>query len=178
MKGEPMPTKIKKSLSINFAAGFGGAIALALLVLYTGTTAIIALNVILCAGKQSCTVPVTDGTVFVFTTVGGLISALVVAALAMTTPGNNPSEHLQEFGLGPDLEKTASLLVVIYLVVWMLTGVTALVVGVMLFPAANKTLSDAGTTWLGLSVAAGYAYFGIRPTDGGLKKEDVKKGGK
>jgi hypothetical protein len=167
-----MPAKTKNPNSINFAAGFGGAIALALLILYTGTTGIIALSVILCAGKQNCTVPVTDGTVFVFTTVGGLISALVVAALAKTTPGNNPSEHLHDFGLGPDLEKRASLLVVIYLAVWMLTGVTALVVGVMLFPSASKTLSDAGTTWLGLAVAAGYAYFGIRPRDDGLKKSD------
>jgi hypothetical protein len=49
--------------------------------------------------------------------------------------------------------------------VWVFNGLVALIIGVMLFPNANQTLSDAGTTWLGLAVAAGYAYFGIKPSE-------------
>jgi hypothetical protein len=43
----------------------------------------------------------------------------------------------------------------------MVVGALALAVGVMVFPEVNDTLSNIGTTWLGLAVAAGYAYFGL-----------------
>jgi hypothetical protein len=45
----------------------------------------------------------------------------------------------------------------------LVTGLTALIVGVMIFPDSNATLGEIGTTWLGLAVASGYAYFGISP---------------
>jgi len=44
------------------------------------------------------------------------------------------------------------------------TGFAALLVGVMLYPDSSATLSEIGTTWLGLAVASGYAYFGLNPT--------------
>jgi hypothetical protein len=43
------------------------------------------------------------------------------------------------------------------------TGLIALIVGVIVFPDSNSTLREIGTTWLGLAVASGYAYFGISP---------------
>jgi hypothetical protein len=54
-------------------------------------------------------------------------------------------------------------LAIAYLVIWLATGLLALVVGTMLYPNVNQTLNDIGTTWLGLAVASGYAYFGIKP---------------
>ena len=51
----------------------------------------------------------------------------------------------------------------IYLVVWLVVGVVAVVVGVIVFPKVNQTLYDLGMTWVGLAVAAVYAYFGIKP---------------
>ena len=61
---------------------------------------------------------------------------------------------------------TLNIVVAIYLLVWMLTGLAALVVGVMIYPvnangvAINSTISDLGTTWLGLAVSAvGRVYF-------------------
>lgn len=35
--------------------------------------------------------------------------------------------------------------------------------GGLMYPDASKTLANLGTTWLGIAVAAGYAYFGIKP---------------
>lgn len=56
-----------------------------------------------------------------------------------------------------------TLLELAYLLVWLFTGLSALVVGVMIRPDVNTTLSDIGTTWLGLAVASGFAYFGVQP---------------
>ena len=114
-------------------------------------------------GKPACSVTENDGTVYVFTTVGGLVSALVVAVLANTPPGHNPAEKLGNLGV-PNVEESGKTLVGIYLGVWMLTGVTAVIVGVMLIPNASKTLSDMGTAWLGLAITAVYAYLGIQPS--------------
>jgi hypothetical protein len=48
--------------------------------------------------------------------------------------------------------------------VWVALGVSAYVVGAMWYPDALKPLTDLGQSWLGLAVAAGYAYFGINHT--------------
>ena len=52
-----------------------------------------------------------------------------------------------------------------YLAVWLITGLAAPIVGVMVHPKLNSTLSDIGTNWLGLAVASGCAYFGLDPTN-------------
>ncbi|MES0038847.1 hypothetical protein NKJ74_26880 [Mesorhizobium sp. M0046] len=102
-----------------------------------------------------------DGFKYVVTTVGGLVSALVIAHLTVAEPGNAPT-----IGSFAPESKTAvyatNTVVVLYLLAWIATGLAALVVGVMLFPNASSTLSDIGSTWLGLAVSAAYAYFGIR----------------
>jgi hypothetical protein len=51
----------------------------------------------------------------------------------------------------------------VYLGIWIIVGLGALVIGVMVYPEANSTLNNIGTTWLGTAVAAGYSYFGITP---------------
>ncbi len=50
-----------------------------------------------------------------------------------------------------------------YAIIWILTGLSCLVVGEMLYPGANQTISDIGASWFGISVAAGYSYFGVNP---------------
>jgi hypothetical protein len=106
---------------------------------------------------------ITEGMVFVVTTVGGLVSALVVSQLAVTQPGENPTAKLLSADASQRAKSIANVVSIIYLAVWGITGLAALIIGVMLYPNANTTLRDAGTTWLGLAVAAGYAYFGIQP---------------
>jgi hypothetical protein len=113
------------------------------------------------------------GYIYVLTTVGGLVSALVIAQLSVTKPGTTPTigGTAPESNLGIYATNTV---VGVYLFAWVFTGIAALVVGVMLCPDGNKTITDLGTTWLGLAVTAAYAYFGIQPSGRGgeEKKED------
>ncbi len=152
-------------MTSNFGKIFGGMVAVSLLLLYAITMGFLVAHVIICGQDAGCVAPfpITTGMIFVLTTVSGLVSALVVASLAATEPGTNPSRQWIGEGASEASQKKANYIVAIYLGVWAFAGLTALVVGVMIFPGANQTLSDAGTTWLGLAVAAGYAYFGIKP---------------
>jgi hypothetical protein len=140
-----------------FAPVFGGAIAFILLLIYAGTLGYMTYHVAL-AGAQGDFAPVVfpQGVVAVFTTIGGLVSALVIAKLAITTPGENPAivqqENLWVAGIS-----------LAYLMVWLLSGLAALVIGVIMYPGINQTVSDLGTTWLGIAVASGYAYFSLDP---------------
>ena len=151
----------------NFGIIFGGIIAYILLMLYAVTVAHIIWGVVECAGNTQCEQQnFPEGITYVVTTIGGLVSALVVSKLTITEPGDNPgiiraAESHKEI-------PWATKLVLAYLGVWLITGVCALVFGVMAYPDVNKTLSDIGTTWLGLAVASGFAYFGVQP----IKRSD------
>lgn len=142
---------------------FGAAIAIILLALYGYGTLFLINTVLACAGKDPCQAPAnTTGVVYVVTTVGGLVSALVVAQLAVTEPGKSPS--IGTFVPTTRQAITATNVVVLaYLVIWIAIGLAALVIGVMRYPDVNSTLADQGRTWLGLAVSAAYAYFGIKP---------------
>lgn len=139
----------------------GSIIAYILLVLYSGIAVYIIIKVIECSKDQSCSkLDLHSGLTYVLTTVGGLVSALVVSRLTITSPGSDPAVF-SNFGKGQPL--AVNIIVWCYLVIWTLTGFATLVVGVLVYPDICKTLSDIGTTWLGLAVAAGYAYFNVDP---------------
>ena len=55
-------------------------------------------------------------------------------------------------------------LIALYLAIWFIVGLSALLVGTMIKPDISSTLSELGTGWLGLAVASTYAYFGLDPT--------------
>jgi hypothetical protein len=148
-------------MSKYFYSMVGGSIAVILLLLYCVSMYFI-ITAVPCGGGATCP-KTTDGTVFVVTTVGGLVSALVISLLAVTNPGENPGAKLVAANAGPTAMKVTNVVVILYLVVWVVTGLAALVVGVMLYPGIDKTLGDSGTTWFGVAVAAGYSYFGIKP---------------
>lgn len=148
-------------------AFFGSVIAVLLLCLFSFSTFyVISLVVENCRSMPVCE-PASplfgDGFKYVVTTVGGLVSALVIAHLTVTEPGNAPTVG----SFAPESKAAVyatNTVVVLYLLAWIATGLAALVVGVMLYPKASSTLSDIGSTWLGLAVSAAYAYFGIRPS--------------
>lgn len=144
----------------NFRFVFGGIIAIVLLLLYAFTNGLLINNVINASREV-----VNDGVIFVHTTVGGLISALVIAELAITKPGDAPGSRVLDQHTTERFRANVARVTAIYLIVWLILGLSALVVGVMLYPDVSDTLSDTGTTWLGLAVAAGYSYFGIRGTE-------------
>jgi hypothetical protein len=138
----------------------GGIIAYMLLILYGGIAVYIIQQVISCSVDPSCSrVELHDGLIYVLTTVGGVVSALVVSKMTITTPGSDPAV-LRHF---EDHAPLVNIIVWCYLVIWTVIGLASLVFGVIIFPGICKTLSDFGTTWLGIAVAAGYAYFNIDP---------------
>ena len=141
----------------NFPAVFGAVIAYILLILYACTVGYMTYEVIWHGTKEF-----NSGITYVVTTVGGLVSALVIARLAITQRGDVPALVPQVRGAAPP-GPTLNLLAAAYLIGWLLTGLTALVVGAMCYPDVNKSLGEIGTTWLGLAVASGYAYFGLNP---------------
>lgn len=154
-------------MSSRFGAVFGSTLAFALLGLYSWSTFWLILRI---AEKNGAAITVSDGYTYVLTTVGGLVSALVIAQLSVTRPGGTPKVG----GYEPESKAgvyATNTVVAIYLFVWIATGLAALVVGVMLYPGASKTISDLGTTWLGLAVSAAYAYFGIEPGGGQTAQE-------
>ena len=139
----------------------GGIIAYILLILYTGIAIYIIIKVIQCSHDPLCgTLDLHPGLVYVITTVGGLVSALVVSRMTITYPGTDPGVFRH---LGEGQPTIVNIIVWCYLIIWTFTGLAALIVGLLVFPDICKTLSDLGTTWLGLAVASGYAYFNIDP---------------
>jgi hypothetical protein len=150
---------------------FGSLIAIVLLFLFAFATFYMASDVITYCGNSNPCVPPTasrigPGLIYVVTTVGGLVSALVIAQLSVTKPGSSPTVGSFSPTSTPAVIATNTV-VGLYLLGWIATGLTALVVGVMLYPNISSTLSDIGTTWLGLAVSAAYAYFGIEPSSDG-----------
>jgi hypothetical protein len=160
-------------MSSRFGAVFSATLALVLLALYC-SSALYLIYQIYPLGN-GCMKPTgyEGGYIYVLTTVGGLVSALVIAQLSITKPGSTPTigGTKPESNLGIYATNTV---VGIYLFAWVFTGIAALVVGVMICPEGNKTITDLGTTWLGLAVTAAYAYFGIQPTETKNDKLDAK----
>lgn len=162
---------------------FGGLIAVALLMLF-GWSVYQMIQEVLghcehVAGQPNddCPPPETplvrEGLIYVVTTVGGLVSALVIAVLSVTRPGGAP----EMAGFSPNgkwMRRLTNGVVSLYLILWLIAGLSALVYGVMWYPGVLPTLSDIGTTWLGLAVSATYAYFGLNPP-GNTKPEDSKE---
>jgi hypothetical protein len=95
----------------------------------------------------------------------GLVSALVVATLAATRPGDVPTGMAGQ-SLSGNAQRVSQIISSLYVAIWMACGTAALFVGVFQYPSIDQVhlssaLSTLGLTWVGLAVAASYAYFGI-----------------
>jgi len=144
---------------------FGGVIAVILLGLYVYTV-IVALLVTSCLSKgtecKSYTKDsFTSGMSVTMAMVGGLVSALVIAELAITKPGESPVARILDANPSQQLKSILQITTVLYLLVWTLFGLLAFIVGFLQHPGILQPLSDLGQSWLGLAVAAAYAYLGI-----------------
>ena len=136
---------------------FGGVLALLLLALYLFAVGYMVTEVTKCAADSNCTqVPSTGAISILVTTVGGVISGLVVATLGITQSGASP--------LKVNLAGAPSWWIVgLYMIGWILAGLGCLVFGTMLHPEISQTVTDIGKTWVGLATAGVYAYIGISP---------------
>jgi hypothetical protein len=91
--------------------------------------------------------------------VGGLVSALVVAVLAAPKPGQRASSLFVDAGTSS--EGAVTIVTWAYLFVWLGCG-AVLLVWWMTTPVPAQALSAAATSWLGLAVAAAYAFLGLK----------------
>lgn len=147
---------------------FGGLIAVILLGLYVYAVQF-AISVVNCLSTSGCTLLTTanftDGFGTTMTTIGGLVSALVIAELAITKPGEVPMARALNAQPSAKASWTGTLKWVtgFYLLVWVAAGFFAYLFGAMWYPGKLQSLTDLGQSWLGLAVASAYAYFGIKP---------------
>lgn len=144
----------------------GGAIALVLLFVYV-LLIWNGMRTVNCALTTGCTAHTVDGfnTVMAqyLSTIGGLVSALVVAELAITKPGEVPAARLVAQGASERSKSIFKWVTSLYLLVWLLAGVSALLTG-MFHPTTLPPLTSVGQSWFGIAVAASYAYLGIKPS--------------
>jgi len=96
----------------------------------------------------------------VLSLVGALVAALVIAVLAITPPATSPGRTLAA-AAGGRAEAVANWVVNLYLLVWLVCGI-ALVVTWMRVPDATAAVVSAAKSWLGLAIAAAYAFFGLK----------------
>jgi hypothetical protein len=154
--------KIQKRMSQRTI--FGGAIAVILLGLYVYAV-IMALVVTSCLSKAGCSTysqdSFTSGMALTMATVGGLVSALVIAELAVTKPGESPAARVLNNNPSQKALNILQVTTFAYLSVWTLFGLLAFIVGYLQHPGVLQPLTDLGQSWLGLAVAAAYAYLGV-----------------
>lgn len=153
----------------------GALIAVILLGLYVYSV-VFGVLVADCLAEKCTTYSVdsfTEGMIQVLTMVGGLVSALVIAELAITRPGEQPMARALEPQPSAGKQTLVRVVTAIYLLVWVGAGLAAFVVGVMQHPKVLQPLTDFGQAWLGLAVAAAYAYLGVSPR----KDADDEPGG-
>lgn len=142
---------------------FGGILVCILLGIYVYLITV-ALRVVLGTIPPDSFTPTMASTLSL---IGGLVSALVIAELAVTTPGQPPGARI----LGPDptigAKRVVLGVVVLYLAVWTMTGLAAFIWAFLKNQGVVATLTDLGQSWIGVAIAAGYSYFGIKPGQGG-----------
>jgi hypothetical protein len=144
---------------------FGGAIAVILLGIYLHLIRV-AYQVVACVTTTGCTKYVAtffnDGMAQALSVVGGLVSALVIAELAATKPGEAPAARALADDATDRSKFILKVVTTVYVLAWMLAGLTAFFVG-LYHPKELPPLTTLGQAWLGLAVASAYAYFGIKP---------------
>lgn len=95
--------------------------------------------------------------------VGGLVSALVVAELAITKPGELPSAQLFVKKINAQAtKKIDTFLSTAFIVVWLICGAASVLVYITHPNATSAALSEFGKAWLGIALASAYSYFGIK----------------
>ncbi len=144
---------------------FGGAIAVVLLGIYVHLLRV-AYLIVDCANQPGCTArtPADFNDVMAQTlaVVGGLVSALVIAELAITKPGEAPVARVLPPYASPRTKTIVRAVTVAYVLVWLFVGLAAFMKG-MYHPKTLPAFTGVGQSWLGLAVASAYAYFGLEP---------------
>lgn len=142
-------------------AVFGSVIALILLGLFVYLV-FTAASFVGCTPRPECGGGFTERMASAMSLIGGLIAALVIAELAITPAGEPPAARALAANPSAGSKTALRWITWGYLAVWVLCGLTALVIG-WRSPNDVPALTNLGESWFGLAIAAGYAYFGINP---------------
>ncbi len=145
---------------------FSAVITVVLLAVYVYLV-VHGIDVVQCLGDAQCSTftaaDFNDRMASSLALVGGLVTALVVAELAVTKPGEAPAARLLDPAVAEKRKRWMQIITGLYLFVWLLTGLSAFLFGYLTVePNLLPSLSDVGQSWLGVAVGAGYAYFGIK----------------
>lgn len=140
---------------------FGGVVVCLLLSIYVYLVWV-GVSVVGCTPHPACQETFNKGMAAALATIGGLVSAIVIAELAITKPGEPPLARTLSSDASAATSNALKVVSFTYLGLWVLVGVTVFVVGLRR-PDAPQPLIDLGQAWLGLAVAAAYSYFGIEP---------------
>lgn len=140
----------------------GGVIAVVLLGIYAWLI-VAAAGIALCRGA-GCAAPAAfnGGMAQALAVITGLVSALVIAELAVAGAREVPAAHLLAPNAGPRAKALLRWVTAIYLLVWLVAGLAAFVIG-LLRPDALPALTHVGQAWFGIAVAAAYAWLGLKP---------------
>lgn len=145
---------------------FGGLIAVVLLGMYLHLMQI-AIKVALCVSTAGCTTYpegyFNPGMAQALSMIGGLVSALVIAVLAVTPSGQAPMARALAPDVSPWVLQTVKIVSAFYVLAWIGAGFAAFYIS-LYHPKALPELTTLGQNWLGLAVSAAYAYFGLKPT--------------
>lgn len=95
--------------------------------------------------------------------IGGLVSAFIIAELAVTKSGDAPASRALAANASPRAKSILKWVSGLYILVWLVSGAYAFLIGIE-HPTALPVLTNVGQSWFGLAVAAAYAYFGLAPS--------------
>lgn len=129
------------------------------------------IDIIQCIEDSSCEkllteVDFTERMASTLTLISGLVSALVIAELSITMPGEVPAARLMSKDSSVLTKNIVQIVIGLYLVIWLITGLMAFIFGYLTAqPGSMIALANLGHSWFGIAVGAGYAYFGIKPKE-------------
>jgi len=103
-----------------------------------------------------------EGINVILNVVGGLVSALVVAELAITQPGQLPSAQILRKRVSKSAKQVMTVVSLGFIIVWLVCGAASLIIYVLYPNAIPAALSEFAKAWLGLALASAYSYLGIR----------------
>lgn len=93
---------------------------------------------------------------------GGLVSALVVAELAIAPPGHLPSAQILKARQTSSARRIATIVSTAFIIVWLLGGAGSVLVYLLYPSVIPAALSEFANAWLGVALASAYSYPGIQ----------------
>jgi hypothetical protein len=142
---------------------FGGFLVTILLLIYAY---LVSIAVLVVTGRISFD-NFTPQMASTMSLIHGLVAALVVAELAITAPGEPPGTRILAANPTPGAKRIVKPVIIAYLAIWTAAGLAAFFWGFLRHAGTLSALTDLGQSWIGIAIAAGYAYFGIQASKSG-----------